>query len=44
LDETNLEARKTGNNLVGFPDWSYSAIAATLSRHRFKISLALATF
>src|SRR5204862_5097031 len=27
LDETNLEARKTGNNLVGFPDWSYSAIA-----------------
>jgi hypothetical protein len=30
LDETNLEARKTGNNLVGFPDWSYSAIAAAL--------------
>src|SRR5439155_4195278 len=27
LDETNLEARKTVNNLVGFPDWPYSAIA-----------------
>jgi hypothetical protein len=30
LDETNLEARKTGNNLVGFPDSSYSPIAAAL--------------
>jgi hypothetical protein len=30
LDETYLEARKTGNNLNGFPNWSHSAIAAAL--------------
>src|SRR5213079_2716883 len=44
LDETNLEARKTVNNLVGFPDWPYSAIAVAISRHHLKISLALAIF
>jgi hypothetical protein len=27
LDETYLEVRKTGNSLIGFPGWSYSAIA-----------------
>src|SRR5438046_4165681 len=43
LDETNLEARKTVNNLVGFPDWPYSAIAVALagivSRFRWRSRL-----
>jgi len=44
LDETNLEARKTGNTWLGFRIGRIRQLPRRFSRHRLKISLALPTF